>query len=86
MSFIKALEIIRDNEINMPRDLAEKLWPDSDGWKRVHRVGHGVSCGAMMAFAAGGLLGKLRQKNYIGVFYPVRLKPAGEELLAQPPH
>ncbi|GAH27720.1 unnamed protein product, partial [marine sediment metagenome] len=65
MGFNKALEIIRDNRIHSPRQFAELMWPDSDGWKRVHKCGHGSSRGAMMAVAGGGLLGKLRAKGFI---------------------
>lgn len=82
MSFKKALEIIRDNEIMIPRQLAEKLWPDSEGWKRVHKTGHGASRGAAMALAAGGLMGRLRQRGLIGHFQPIQLTDKGREYLS----
>ena len=65
MSFQKALEIIRDNEIHSPRQFAKLMWADSDGWKRIHKCGNGASFGAMMPMAGGGLLGKLRARGLI---------------------
>ncbi len=60
-----ALQIIRDNNIRSPREFAEKMWPNSEGWQRVHKVGHGASRGAAMALAGGGFLGKLRAQGLI---------------------
>ena len=65
MSFKKALEIIRDNQIHRPKQFACLMWPDSGGWQRVHKVDHGASRGTMMAFAGGGILGKLRLQRLI---------------------
>ena len=62
---VTALTIIRDNDIRSPREFAKKMWPDSDGWKRVHKVGRGSHCGAAMALAGGGFLGKLRTQGLI---------------------
>ena len=70
--FKKALIVIRENQIERPKQFARLLWPDSEGWQRVHKVGHGASRGAMMSFAAGGLLGKLRCQGYIVGGYPDR--------------
>jgi len=81
MSFIKALEIIRDNDIMRPKQLAKKLWPDSDGWKRSHKLGRGSAKGAAMALAAGGLMGRLRQRGLIGHFTPIQLTQKGKKLL-----
>ena len=65
MSFKRALEIIRDNQIHSPKQFALLMWPDSDGWKRIHKCGHGASFGAMMPMVGGGLLGKLRTRGWI---------------------
>lgn len=82
MSFKRALEIIRDNEIERPKQLARLLWPDSEGWHRVHNVGHGASSGAAMPMAAGGLIGRLRKAGLIyGWEVPLRLTDKGREYL-----
>ncbi len=65
MSIKEALVIIRDNQIHRPKEFALLMWPNSEGWQRVHNVGHGASRGAAMAKAAGGYLGKLRTKELI---------------------
>lgn len=65
MKFKKALEIIRDNQIHSPKEFARLMWPDSDGWKRIHKCGNGASFGAMMPMAGGGLLGKLRAEGLV---------------------
>jgi len=70
---VAALLIIRDNDIRTPRQFAEKIWPNSEGWHRVHRVGNGVSRGAAMALAGGGFLGRLRAQGLIRGFYPERI-------------
>lgn len=64
---VTALQIIRDNDIRSPREFAKKMWPNSEGWQRVHKVGHGVHRGAAMALAGGGFLGKLRGQGLIGI-------------------
>jgi hypothetical protein len=60
-----ALQIIRDNDITSPREFAEKMWPNSEGWQHMHKIGRGASSGAAMAFAGGGFLGKLRAQGLI---------------------
>ncbi|KKN50917.1 hypothetical protein LCGC14_0627820 [marine sediment metagenome] len=65
MRFKKALEVIRDNLIHSPKQFALLMWPDSDGWKRIHKCGNGVSRGAMMPMVGGGLLGKLKAAGLI---------------------
>jgi len=65
MSFRRALEIINKNDIHMPKEFARLMWPNSEGWKRMHKCGRGASWGAMMPMAGGGLLGKLRAKDFI---------------------
>ena len=61
----RALEIIRDNQIHSPKQFAGLMWPDSDGWKRIHKCGNGASFGAMMPMAGGGLLGRLRTEKLV---------------------
>lgn len=84
---IKALLIIRDNNIRSPREFARFMWPTSEGWHRMHKIGRGVHQGAMMAFAGGGFLGKLRQKGLIfgyGDFDGgIKLSDKGREMLKQ---
>lgn len=80
---IQALTIIRNNEISLPKEFARLMWPDSEGWQRVHNVGHGASRGAGMAYAAGGFLGKLRSQGLIvgGYDYHYILTEKGHKLL-----
>lgn len=63
---IRALQIIRDNEnIHRPTDFARAMWPDSEGWKRVGKIGHGSHRGVGMILAGGGFLGKLVTQGLI---------------------
>ena len=82
----RALLIIRDNDVRSPRDFARLMWPDSEGWKRVHKVGRGSSRGAAMSLAGGGFLGKLYQKGLILHGFPrsrIILSDKGAEKLRQ---
>jgi len=82
----RALLIIRDNDVRSPRDFARLMWPDSEGWKRVHKVGRGSSRGAAMSLAGGGFLGKLHQKGLILNNLPrerIILSDKGDEKLRQ---
>ena len=60
---VKALRLIRDYTITMPREFAKMMWPDSEGWQRVINVGHGASAGAGMPYAAAGFIGRLDYKG-----------------------
>jgi hypothetical protein len=61
----RALQLIRDREITRPIQLAELLWPESDGWKRGQKRGHTSVKGMGMAKAAGSFLGKLARRELI---------------------
>lgn len=63
----RALAILRASDRPMrPGEFAEKMWPDSEGWQRSHKVGpYGAAQGAAMALAAGGYLGKLQARGLI---------------------
>ncbi len=58
----KALLILRDHRVRGGRDLAERLWPDSPGWRKVCKCGaHNASTmGGGMNISGGAYLGKLR--------------------------
>ena len=62
---VHALMLIRAKEIRSPQEFAKEMWPDSEGWQRYGKVGHGVHKGAGMNLAAGGFLGKLRYQGLI---------------------
>lgn len=78
-----ALKLIARNDIHCPRQFAELMWPSSDGWHRIHNVGHGVHRGGAMPLAAGGYLGKLRRDGLIvgGYDRPIMLTEKGHDLL-----
>ena len=78
-----ALKLIARNDIQYPRQFAKLMWPNSDGWHRVHKLGHGASKGAAMPLAAGGYLGKLRRDGLIlgGHDRPIILTEKGHDLL-----
>lgn len=59
---VRALKILlKSPDPVYPALFARKMWPDSEGHQRSHKVGRkGASRGAGMAIAAGGYLGKLR--------------------------
>jgi hypothetical protein len=44
---------------------AGEMWPNSPGWRRRSRQGHGSCTGKGMWFAAGCLLGKLERRGLI---------------------
>lgn len=60
----KALLVIRDHGPMTPREFAEKMWPESLGWNRSHKVGRGSSRGAAMAATGGAYLGRLRKMGF----------------------
>lgn len=85
----KALTIIRDNNITMPRQFGQLLWPDNPGWKRRGKAGpKGVAKGTGMNLASGAYLGKLRKAGLIGWHYTAFgelkyfLTEKGKELLS----
>lgn len=79
-SQFRALKIIRDNRIEMPRQFARLMWPDSDGWDRYTKCGpYGVTRGGGMSIAGGGYLGKLCSGGLIN--YRNRLTLLGRETL-----
>jgi len=47
------------------RFFAEKMWPDSDGWKRVSNQGNGATSGKGMWLSAGSYLSKLKRLGYL---------------------
>ena len=61
----QALRVIKDCKSGVtPSSLAHLLWPDSEGYKHSHKCGaYGSRKGGMMAFAAGGYLGRLRRRG-----------------------
>jgi len=62
----RALEIVRDGGPILPGHFAERMWPDSECWRHVHKCGpYGASQGVMMAMAAGGFLGKLGKAGLV---------------------
>jgi len=81
---VQALMLIRDREIRSPHEFAKEMWPDSEGWKRVHNVGHGSHKGAAMSLAAGSFLGKLRADGLIWGGYNrdrITVTDKGKEIL-----
>lgn len=69
---IKALRIIRDNEIETIRDFAHLMWPKSVCWSKVYNIGHGAVRGKGMWLAAGSFLAKLRDRDLIIIFREFR--------------
>lgn len=89
---VRALCIIRDHEITMPRQFAQFMWPDSIEWNHSVKCGHGVHRGGGMYLAAGGYLGKLEKRGlikchiawgYTTRFRSFELTPAGKAALDQ---
>lgn len=64
-----ALRILRDHGPLMPSEFARRAWPDSPGWRKMHKVGHGATRGGGMPSAAGGVLGKLTKTGWVGWTY-----------------
>jgi hypothetical protein len=91
LTTVRALRIIRDHEITMPKQFAKLMWPDSDGWETHVKCGpHGSHRGGGMYLAAGGYLGKLEQRGlikchvawgYTTRFRSFELTTAGKEAL-----
>lgn len=81
----RALQIIRDNEITMPKQFAHLYFPkDHEGWQRVGRVGRGATRGVGLVLFSGGFLGKLRAWGFITGGhgeYPARLTDKGKDYL-----
>lgn len=48
-----------------PKLFAKEMWPDSPGWRRSVKCGHGSHRGGGMYIAAGGFLGKLCQYEWV---------------------
>jgi hypothetical protein len=66
----KALQIVRDHDITMPRQFARFMWPDSEAWKHHTKAGpNGVAKGGGMPLAAGGYLGKLQRRGLVRIWY-----------------
>jgi hypothetical protein len=82
-SVMLALLLIKHNEIDRPGEFARLLWPDSEGWQRRSKVGHGTTIGGGMRLAGGGFIGKLRQRGLIagGIGYHYFLTEKGRRLL-----
>ena len=89
--FGRALKLIDGHRIGYPKEFARLMWPDGAGWQRVGKCGNGSHRGVGMYLAAGGLLGKLRQRGWVSggscgreaMLTPEgrkRLVEAGEEL------
>jgi len=57
----KAFLVLSSSPIRA-REFAEKMWPDSKGWQRPGRCGHGSHRGMGMYIAGGCHLGRLRRK------------------------
>lgn len=66
----QALEIVRDYGPIRPREFAEKMWPDSEGWKHSVKCGNGSHRGGGMYMAGGMYLAKLRKEGWIFHFSP----------------
>ena len=62
----QALLIVKEAGIIRPREFAERMWPDSEGWQRMARCGpYGVTQGGGMPPAGGAYLGKLRARGLV---------------------
>lgn len=69
----RALQILHKHGPLHPREFARLMWPDSLGWKRMHKCGnYGASPGAMMAMVGGGYLAKLRYRGWVGQSWRTR--------------
>ena len=81
----RALEIIRNHRITMPRQFAEFMWPDNPAWKHHTKCGpSGTAHGGGMNLAGGAYLGKLRKRGLITGGYndmPIRLTAKGQAAL-----
>jgi hypothetical protein len=63
---LRALLIIRDNNVTSAAEFAALMWPESSGWNRRVKCGnYGVSVGGGMALAGGGLVGKLVKRGLV---------------------
>lgn len=85
-SLRRGLEIIRDNPGLRPARFAELMWPNSPGWDRVVKCGHGSHRGGGMYQAGGGLLGKYSRAGYVILDRNrgYSLSSAGRKVLEQP--
>jgi hypothetical protein len=76
----RALQIIKDNKLWLPKDFAWVMWPDNSCWESNSYRRRGGVYGA-----AGSLLGKLRRDGLIGgglAARPYHLTPEGERLIS----
>ena len=64
-TMVEALRIIRDHEIDSPRQFALFMWPDAAGWNRLGKCGQGTTRGGGMNLAGGAYLGKLKKRGLI---------------------
>lgn len=83
---IKALQIIRDNEIYKATRFAELMWPESPCWQKIYNIGRGATRGVGLWLAAGSFLRKLQYQGLITIYYPrygmeVSLTSKGRDLL-----
>ncbi len=63
---IKALRILRDNDVRYASGFGRLLWgKDHPGWSRHTKCGHGTTHGGGMNLASGGYLGKLHRAGWI---------------------
>ena len=66
VTVVRALVILRDHGPLRPREFAELMWPDSEGWLRYAKCGpYGSHKGGGMYLAGGGFLGRLRVKGLV---------------------
>ena len=61
----RALRILYEHGLLHPREFAKLMWPDSPGWRAMHRCGRGASPGTMMAMVGGGYLAKLKYRGWV---------------------
>lgn len=60
-----ALRLIEGNQPIRPREFAMLMWPDAPGWLRSIRANNRSCPGGGMNLAAGGYLGRLRQRGLV---------------------
>jgi hypothetical protein len=86
LSQARALQIIREHRFQFASQFAREYFdPELAGWRRVCKVGNGVSRGVCMNRAAGSILGGLRRKGLLfGIGYGLedfKLTALGERSL-----
>lgn len=65
----QALKVIRDRNIESPRQFARLMWPDSDGWHVGVRSGGGTVRGRQMFTAGGAYLARLVKAGLVYVVH-----------------